>query len=190
MTASVYPSTLRSTCLRTPLPPLSVLRLFFPSPLLSTSFKWPYTILAKLICQMRISGLTIYLFLNFLFKYLCQYFCNGNMYFTQEMVPNIAGFDGGDQEGGSWMGGQPNSPWSEALLIFTTFLNPLLYYIYIEENHKVQAIKKNILGRWKLLPYQVTFYFLVPYRTSHPGSCVLRSYRNYKCEGRTLCPTR
>ena len=127
----IYPSILRSTCLRTLYSPLSVLRLFFPPPLLSTSPTWTDKISVKLVCWTRSQANHLFILNYLFFKYQPQYFHNGNMYFppkkwhlTQQVLMEVT-----MNEGLGWKADLVAHV-SEVLLIFTTFLNTLLYYIY------------------------------------------------------------
>ena len=56
---------------------------------------------------------------------------------------------------------------SEVLFISTTFLNPLLYYIYWGKL-RWQSFKKDLLCKWRLLSYQVTSVHFIPLFPTEP----------------------
>ena len=146
----------------------------------------------KLIHQTR-SQANHPIILRFLCIYPHQCFLNRNMYSPpkKQCLPQQSLMEVTGKEGLGWEANLATHV-SKVLLVFTTFLNPLLHYIFGGKPQNNEALRRipSVDGHFFPIRSPQFILFSCPYRTSHQGSHVLRPYENYKHRRRTLCLSR
>ena len=151
-----------------------------------------FQISAKLFCQMGSWAYCSFI-LNFLCKYPYQYFCDKNMYSPPKKKCLACQFvmEVSRKEGLRWEADLAAHV-SKVFLIYTTFLNPLLHYVFWGKLQGSKALRRISLVDGHFFHIRSPWCILspCPLQNLSQGSHIWRPYKNYEGGRRTLCLTR